>query len=132
MAASLQHCLSHVETLPPLTAQKLFDLAQIEESWGGAHDQTYRTILGIFVPEAEALCAELAGLLEAGDMDRLQRLAHTLRGAASNVGASQLADRALALEHADAAFAASRFSELHDALRATLALIAAGGPAADG
>jgi HPt (histidine-containing phosphotransfer) domain-containing protein len=115
-----------------LTAQPLFDLAQIAESWGGADDETYRTILAIFVPEAEALCSQLAGLINEGNPQRLQRLAHTLRGAASNIGATQLADCALALEHAPGPAAATRFAELHAALRATIAMIAAGGPAAHG
>ncbi len=115
-----------------MTSQLLFDLAQIEESWGGADDETYRTILGIFGPEAESLYAQLAELFARGDMARLQRLAHTLRGAASNVGARHLAATALALERAPAASAAGHLAELRTALTATLALIAAGGPAAHG
>jgi two-component system sensor histidine kinase/response regulator len=123
---------SRNEKLPPLTAKPLFDLAQIDESWGGADDETYRIILGIFAPEAEGLSAQLAALVAEGDTASRQRLAHTLRGAASNVGAAQLAGCALALEHAPPAAAASRFAELRTALQATLAIIAAGGPAAHG
>ncbi len=113
-----------------MTALPLFDLAQIAESWGGADDDIYRTILGIFGPEAEGLCTQLAGLVAAGDAARLQRIAHTLRGAAANVGAARLAACAFALEHAPPGGAAGLFTEVRDALGATLATIAAGGPGA--
>jgi HPt (histidine-containing phosphotransfer) domain-containing protein len=110
-------------------ALPLFDLAQIDENWGGADDDTFRIVLGIFAPEAELLGSALAA--EAGNPDphTRQRLAHTLRGAASNVSAAHLAAAALALEHAPPEAALTAFTTLETALRATLAVIAAGGPA---
>ncbi len=114
----------------------LFDLAQIDEAWGGATDETYRMVLGIFAPEAEDLRAGLADALARHDLARLVRLAHTLRGAAANVAASRLAACAGALERAaadgDRAALPGLFGSMSDALVATCDSIAKMGPAGGG
>jgi HPt (histidine-containing phosphotransfer) domain-containing protein len=103
----------------------LFDFLQIEENWGGPDDLTYRTVLGIFVAEVLRLRAAIG----CADHAALAGLAHTLRGAASNVGATRLAAAAGVLEHAGPDHAPDAIAALDAALDATLA---AGGPAADG
>jgi HPt (histidine-containing phosphotransfer) domain-containing protein len=114
----------------------LFDLAQIDEAWGGAADETYRMVLGIFAPEAEGLRAGLADALANQDTASIVRLAHTLRGAAANVAASRLAACAGALERAaaqgDLAALPALLLALDAAVGATCAEIAGGGPAESG
>jgi HPt (histidine-containing phosphotransfer) domain-containing protein len=114
----------------------LFDLAQIDEAWGGTADETYRMVLGIFAPEAEGLRAGLADALARHDLTSLERLAHTLRGAAANVAASRLAASAGALERAaargDLAALPGLFGAIEVAVAATCASIAGGGPAEGG
>jgi len=111
-----------------MIAEKLFDLAQIEENWGGPDDLTYRAVLGIFVPETLRLRAAIG----CADHAALARLAHTLRGAAINVGATRLAAAAGVLEHAGPENAPDAISGLDAALEATLAALEAGGPGAHG
>jgi len=106
----------------------LFDLVQIEENWGGPDDLTYRTVLAIFVPEAGTLRAAIGS----ADHAALPRLAHTLRGAAINVGATRLAAAAGVLEHAAPQAVPVAIAALDAALDATLAALAAGGPGLDG
>ncbi len=111
----------------------VFDAARIRDDWGGADDETYRIILGIFVPEATRLCGEIGAGLALGDAPAYTRLAHTLRGAASNVCALRLAAGAGALEQAamagETARLAGLFAALEEALRTTLAVISSGGEA---
>jgi hypothetical protein len=116
-----------VETFPLMTAP-LFDLLQIVENWGGPEDPIYRAVLGIFVPEALRLRVAIGSADPAG----LARQAHTLRGAAINVGATRLAAAAGALEHAAPGATADAIAALDAALDATLAAVDEGGPAADG
>jgi hypothetical protein len=117
-----------VETLPLITAAPLFDLLQIGENWGGPEDPIYRAVLGIFGPETQRLRVAIGR----ADHADLARLAHTLRGAAINVGATRLAAAAGALEHSAPGAAADAIAGLDAALDATLAALAEGGPAADG
>jgi HPt (histidine-containing phosphotransfer) domain-containing protein len=118
------------------SSEPIFDLAQIEENWGGADDDTYRAIIDIFVPEAKNLGAILSQALAGPDRAALLRAAHTLSGASSNVGASNLSSKARDLEFAalDAGQGtlASLNAEVQSALQTVLAVIAAGGPDAHG
>jgi hypothetical protein len=109
-------------------AEPLFDLAQIEENWGGLDDPIYCAVLGIFVPESERLRSAIG----CADAAALPRLAHTLRGAAINVGAKRLAAAAGVLEFALPADLAAAIASLDEALRETVAAVHAGLGAADG
>jgi HPt (histidine-containing phosphotransfer) domain-containing protein len=73
------------------TPLSTFDLAHINDQWGSPADDIYRTILGIFADEGVKLCASARASLATGQRDVLVRAAHTLAGAAANVGALQLA-----------------------------------------
>lgn len=114
----------------------IFDVTQVEESWGAADDETYRTILGIFVPEAEGLCEALTVALEDDDRASLERHAHTLRGAAMNISGGRLGACAGEVEQAaltaDKTHLAGLMTALQAALRATTAVIKGGGPSPDG
>jgi HPt (histidine-containing phosphotransfer) domain-containing protein len=113
--------------------ETLFDLVQIEENWGGPDDRIYRCVLDIFVPETKSLRSAIG----CADQAALPRLAHTLRGAAINVGARRLAVAAGVLEHAAPEALPAALEALDRALQATLAAIGARGgiakdPDADG
>ncbi len=77
-----------------------FDTLRIEEQWGDIHDETYRTILRIFLVEGEDLCRQVRFVVTSGEAEEGLRHLHTLRGAAANVGASRLAASAGSLEAA--------------------------------
>jgi two-component system, sensor histidine kinase and response regulator len=55
-------------------------------------------LASIFLDEMPQWIAETALAIEAGDGARLQRVAHTIKGAAANFGAAKAADLALTLE----------------------------------
>ncbi len=109
-----------------------FDLAQIHHRWGGPSDEIYLTILGIFAVEADALCAQARASLADGRRDTLMRVAHTLRGAAANICAIQLAERAGAAEAAALSGTAPVLeilvSDMEAAWQTVKADIAMGGP----
>src|ERR1700761_8824272 len=75
-----------------------FDLAHIADQWGGTDDDIYRAVLGIFAEEGTKLCSDAVTALADGRRQALERTAHTMKGAAANVGALHLSRCAQALE----------------------------------
>lgn len=117
-------------------SQSIFDLGLIAENWGDPGDAGYRMILGVFGPEAQALAAEMDRALANGYRAGLEDAAHSLKGAAANVGAVQLAALAGRLEAlaplADLPMLADALALLHGAVQAVDQVLAAGGPNANG
>lgn len=60
----------------------------------------FSVLLDVYIRESERQFHEANEAWEAGDMDRLGRSAHSLKGASSNIGAVQLADYCAELESA--------------------------------
>jgi HPt (histidine-containing phosphotransfer) domain-containing protein len=81
-------------------SQPAFDLAYIQEQWGELSDELYRSILKIFASEAATLCVQTRVLFAEGRREELVRAAHTIKGAAANIGALRLSQSAGALETA--------------------------------
>jgi HPt (histidine-containing phosphotransfer) domain-containing protein len=75
-----------------------FDLKHIIDQWGGPEDELYQIILQIFIAEADDLCKLARLSLENGQRADLLRAAHTLSGAAANIGAIRLSRCSAALE----------------------------------
>lgn len=76
------------------------DLAAIEALWGGSDGPAFRRVARAFIAEAEERVAAIAMACAADDRCRLEREAHSLAGAASNVGAKALTTLARELEMA--------------------------------
>ncbi len=66
----------------------------------GGNNKLYCKILDRFVKDNAAAGEESAKLIAAGDMESLERFAHTIKGLAGTVGSDGLYQSALALEHA--------------------------------
>lgn len=60
----------------------------------------YRQLLTSFIAEQGNICADLDNALTQGDMKTAERLTHTLKGMAGNLGANQLQEDASLLEQA--------------------------------
>lgn len=99
---------AHAEKDPPLNpgpsavtahelSQEVFDRKGFLDRVMGDTDLA-STILKEFVENAEVQLARLDECVAASSMDEARRLAHTLKGAAGNVGATALRDVALLLE----------------------------------
>jgi len=69
-------------------------LAELREQIGSAVDR----VIAAFLEDMPGYVAQLREASEAQDMTEMGRLAHTLKGAATNAGASRLAQKALQLE----------------------------------
>ena len=69
-------------------------LDDLRQQIGPAADR----MVGLFLEDLPGYIDELRGAAEIHDMAGITRVAHTLKGAAGNVGANRLAQRALALE----------------------------------
>ena len=63
-------------------------------------DGEFSVLLDVYIRESERQFHEANEAWEAGDMDRLGRSAHSLKGASCNIGAVQLADYCSELESA--------------------------------
>ena len=79
----------------------------------------YRNLLEKFVQGQHTTAATLTRLLDEGDQVSAERLAHTLRGVAGNIGAAAVQHQAEALEKA------IRERQAHAAVRACLATVSA-------
>jgi len=66
----------------------------------GGNVAIYRVLLGKFVRDNTGAHREITEALESGDRERARRLAHTVKGTAGNIGASELYDTAGILETA--------------------------------
>jgi two-component system sensor histidine kinase/response regulator len=66
----------------------------------GGNARLYRKLLMDFLGSYHQAAGQLEDLLAAGDPDSAERLTHTLKGVAANVGATRLADRAARLDEA--------------------------------
>lgn len=106
----------------------VFDLNFIQDQWGNIADDTYRMVLEIFTPEMDQLCAALHEAAARQDRAALRRCAHTLRGAAQNVGAARLAREADLIERSAEGDLAVRLAGLERARHDTAARLKAGGP----
>ncbi len=79
--------------IPGLRAEAAVD--RLGGSWA-----TYRDLLELFLSENKDTEAQLTGLLESGQFQEAQLLAHTVKGTAGAIGAVQTADRAKDVETA--------------------------------
>jgi len=75
-----------------------FDLVAICDQWGSTRDPAYLQVMAVFASEANELCNNLRAAHEVRQPSALRVAAHTLRGAAGNVGALTLAECAASLE----------------------------------
>ena len=84
----------------PKLFDSAFDLRHVVAHWGSPADADYRRILVIFAEEAATLVAKAETALKSDQRRELVAAAHTLRGAAANMGAMRLAECAGQLEEA--------------------------------
>ncbi|RMF79528.1 MAG: response regulator [Nitrospirae bacterium] len=80
-----------METTTPLDMDHLRELV-------GGDDAVLQEILGLFLEDAPRQIAALGEAITRGDWEEVRRLAHTLKGSASNVGAEPLRQAAWHLE----------------------------------
>ncbi|MSU24948.1 MAG: Hpt domain-containing protein [Opitutus sp.] len=65
----------------------------------GDDDEFLREIIGIFLEDTPQRIAELTQSLQAGDVAKFTRAAHSIKGSSANLGASTLRALAEKLEH---------------------------------
>jgi CheY-like chemotaxis protein/HPt (histidine-containing phosphotransfer) domain-containing protein len=75
----------------------MFDLAALEANLGSDH-QLIRQLVVLFVEQHRARLAEIKAGLETGDATTVERVAHTLKGAAGNLRAGKVASAAGRIE----------------------------------
>lgn len=83
----------------PTSLQPEFDWQQLRQLAGEDPDFEAE-LLSIFLKDAKSRLKALGAAIEAHDAAAVEEIAHSLRGASANVGASALARSAQQLEHA--------------------------------
>jgi chemotaxis protein histidine kinase CheA len=80
--------------------QSAFDVAFITAQWGDPANEIFRSVLEVFAGEGPCLCIDAQAALAQDRRADVQHAAHTMRGAAANLGAARLASCAETLEAA--------------------------------
>ena len=92
--AAVDHARERPPGLPPIAGLDIADgLARV-----GGNETLYRTLLRKFVDEHAATAEQVREARAKGDTTSAERLAHTLKGVAGNIGASKVREAAGALE----------------------------------
>ncbi|HKX46101.1 MAG TPA: Hpt domain-containing protein, partial [Planctomycetota bacterium] len=68
------------------------------ELGGEDEPELFQELVELFLREAPPRLAELRRALDAGDAERLERVAHSLKSSSGNLGARQLAECCVAIE----------------------------------
>ncbi len=82
----------------PLASQPAFDPGELLERVGGDR-AIYRRVLGIFLRDGPAQIQKLRLALSEMDLENAQRLAHSMKGALANLGASRGRELAAQIEY---------------------------------
>jgi len=77
--------------------QAAIDFSRIQETSDG-DTEFERDLLGVFIEDCEDRLQRLNAAIAAGRLDEIKREAHTIKGAAANVGTTRLQEIALRLE----------------------------------
>ena len=83
--------------MTPATDQVVFDREGLLERLGG-DGELLTELLGIFLEECREMLTGVESAVEAGDAHRIERSAHSFKGALLNISADEAAERALQLE----------------------------------
>ena len=83
--------------IPETSDQAAVDFSRIKETADG-DTEFERELFGVFIEDCEERLQRLDEALTAGRLDEIHREAHTIKGAAANVGTTRLQDIAMHLE----------------------------------
>lgn len=83
--------------IPETSGQAAVDFSRIKETSDGDTDFE-RELFGVFIEDCEERLQRLEEALAAGRLSEIRREAHTIKGAAANVGTTRLQDIAMHLE----------------------------------
>ncbi|MDR0466316.1 MAG: Hpt domain-containing protein [Deltaproteobacteria bacterium] len=108
----------------PLVAEG-FDVATALEQLAGS-EKLYLTVLSKFAASYQNLPDKIQADLEKGDLETVQRDAHTIKGLGGTLGHGALRDVAAKLEHSAAARNADECAQLLPGFRDVFLLVIAG------
>ena len=100
----------------PATETIVFDREGLLERLGG-DTELLAELLEIFLGECREMMAAVQSAVDAGDANRIERSAHSLKGALLNISAEAAAERALQLEQVGCAGELELASSLLDDLQ---------------
>ena len=107
---------------PEFAANEPVDLDRIEAVTGG-DNALAKSIVDVFIQDTEKRIALLKAALEAGDATAVKAQSHSIKGASSNVGATQMAALAYTLEQLGGRNALPEAAEPLEALCAEFARV---------
>lgn len=83
--------------IPETSGQDAVDFSRIKETSDG-DTEFERELFGVFIEDCEERLQRLEEALAGGRLSEIHREAHTIKGAAANVGTTRLQDIAMRLE----------------------------------
>ena len=89
----------------------------------GGDEELLSEVVELFIEEVPDILSKLKDALDSGDWDSAAKLAHTLKGSSSNVGAERFASLALELEDDSKKKNSARAKETYHMLQAEFAAV---------
>jgi HPt (histidine-containing phosphotransfer) domain-containing protein/CheY-like chemotaxis protein len=117
-SSELQDAVARCLEAPPATPADGIDVTAIAELWGSVENPGFRQVAKAFLTELATCLAMIGKALDAEDRRRLAREAHSVVGAAANVGVPQISRAAHAVEDAAPHAGPERLRALIDQLAA--------------
>jgi two-component system sensor histidine kinase/response regulator len=93
---AILRCLAETNENPP--AARGIDIEAVVALWGSVEDPGFLRVARVFVTELRDFLRRAPGLIAAGDRTAVEREAHSIKGAASNIGAGAVSATAMKLE----------------------------------
>jgi len=75
-----------------------FDFSYLETQFGDAHKDIFKEIAPTFLEHAYSQLAELKALADTQSIEKIRRVSHSMKGAASSIGLTHLANALLQIE----------------------------------
>ena len=84
--------------IPEQARSSSFDFSFLKRQFGSAHKHIFKEIAPTFLEHAYMELAELKTCVELGNIDKIKRLSHSMKGAASSIGLTHLVSALLRIE----------------------------------
>jgi CheY-like chemotaxis protein len=100
MSTDGSHVFANYSVLDDVASQSSFDYSYLKSQFGDAHKSIFKQIAPTFLEYAYADLARLKEAVATDTIEHIEKVSHSMKGAASSIGLSALANVLLKIENA--------------------------------